>query len=261
MKLEDAVLAEGRRAVTEALRAGRQVDKLFVLQTGEGLASLVKQAQEAKATIIRCNRARLDAMSQTQAHQGVIAVMAAWEYRTLEDILENASAKNQKPLLVVCDGVEDPGNLGSIIRSAEAAGAHGLLLPKRRSAGLSPAAAKASAGALEYLPVARVPGIPALLQQLKDIGFWIYGADAKSDLSVFDADFSGSGIALVFGAEGHGLSRLTRERCDYLVHIPMRGAVSSLGVAAAAAVTLYAAANRRRETDGGERFDGGRQQA
>ena len=232
--------AEGRRAVAEALRAGHPVDKLFVLKSAEGLGTLVSQARQAGAVVIFCERERLDAMSQTRAHQGIIAVMAAWNYASPEDMLAAARAKNEPPFLIVCDGVEDPGNLGSILRTAEAAGAHGLILPKRRSAGLSPITAKASCGALEYLPVARVPGIPAFLRQLKQENIWIYGADAEGTQSVYEADFTG-GVALVFGSEGSGLSRLTREQCDFLVSLPMRGHVSSLGVAAAAAVVIYAA--------------------
>jgi len=235
---------EGRRAVAEALRAGRPVDRLYALKSAEGLEPLVSQARQTGAVVVFCDRDRLDAMSQTRAHQGVIATVAAWDYATVEDMLAAARAKNQPPFLVVCDGVEDPGNLGSIIRTAESAGAHGLVLPKRRSAGLSPLTAKASCGALEYLPVARVPGIPALLRQLKEQNIWIYGADAEGSLSVFEADFNG-GIALVFGSESDGLSRLSREQCDFLIHIPMRGHVASLGVAAAAAIVIYAAARRK----------------
>ena len=243
-RLDAAVRVEGRRAVEEALRAGRPVDKLYLLQSGEGLGALEARARAAGAPVVFCDRDRLDVMSQTHAHQGVIAVMAAWAYRTLDEILSAARAKNEPPFLVVCDGIEDPGNLGSILRSAESAGAHGLLLPKRRSAGLSPQTAKASCGALEYLPVARVPGIPALLRQLKEHNIWIYGADAEGETSVFDADFSG-GLALVFGAEGTGLSRLVRERCDFLVKIPMRGHITSLGVAAAAAIVIFSASRFR----------------
>lgn len=235
---------EGRRAVNEALRAGRPVDKLYVLRGGEGLSPLIALAREAGAVVIDCDRVRLDALSRTHAHQGVIASMSAWRYAEVEDILRTAADRGEPPFLVVCDGVEDPGNLGSIIRTAEAAGAHGLIIPKRRSAGLSPLTAKASCGAVEHLPVARTPGIPALLRQLKEKGIWIYGADASGTQSVFSVDFSG-GVALVFGSENHGLSRLAAEQCDFLVRIPMRGRVASLGVAAAAAVVIYAAVRVR----------------
>lgn len=244
MEQREETRVEGRRAVTEALRAGRPIEKLFVLKDGEGLGAIVAQAREAGAVVTFCDRTRLDAMSVTHAHQGVIASVAAWTYQTVEAILARAREKGEPPFLIVCDGVEDPGNLGSLLRTAETAGAHGLIVTKRRSAGLSPLTAKASCGALEYLPVARVPGIPALLRELKKENIWIYGAAAEGELSVFDADFSG-GVALVLGSEGAGMSRLTREQCDFLVRIPMRGQVSSLGVAAAGAVMIYAVARSR----------------
>ncbi len=235
---------EGRRAVAEALRAGRPVERLLVLKGAEGMGALVAQARQAGAVVSFCDRIRLDTLSQTRNHQGVIATVAAWRYHTVEDMLALAHRKGEPPFLVVCDGVEDPGNLGSILRTAETAGAHGLIVPKRNSAGLSPLTAKASCGALEYLPVARVPGIPTLLRQLKEKNVWIYGAAADGNVSVFDTDFAG-GVALVLGSEGEGMARLTQEQCDFLVNIPMRGHVSSLGVAAAAAVMIYAVARGR----------------
>jgi 23S rRNA (guanosine2251-2'-O)-methyltransferase len=219
------------------------LDKLYVLRRGEGLGALVAQARAAGAVVIFCERAQLDAMSAAGAHQGVIASVAAWAYAALEDILHRAGARGDPPFLVVCDGVEDPGNLGAILRTAEAAGAHGLVVPKRRSAGLSPLTAKASSGAIEYLPVARVPGIPALLRRLKEENIWIYGAAAGGE-DVFTADFSG-GVALVFGSEGQGLSRLTAAQCDFLLGVPMRGRVASLNVSAAAAVMMYAVVRSR----------------
>jgi 23S rRNA (guanosine2251-2'-O)-methyltransferase len=243
----DRTQAEGRRAVAEALRAGRPLDRLYVLKEAPGLGALTEEARRAGAVVVLCDRPRLDAMSQTHNHQGIIAVVAAWTYSDLADMLAAARAKGEPPFLVVCDGVEDPGNLGSILRTAEAMGAHGLLLPKRRSAGLSPLTAKASCGALEYLPVARVPGVPSLLRQLKELNIWVYGADAEGAQSVFEADFTG-GVALVLGSEGTGLSRLAREECDVLVRIPMRGHVSSLGVAAAAAIAIGACADKRQRT-------------
>ncbi|MDR2671199.1 MAG: 23S rRNA (guanosine(2251)-2'-O)-methyltransferase RlmB [Oscillospiraceae bacterium] len=243
MEASSAALVEGRRAVAEALRAGRPLDKLYVLRQGEGLGALVAQARAVDAVVIFCERAQLDAMSVTGAHHGVIASVAAWAYVTLEHILDIARAKEEPPFLVVCDGVEDPGNLGAILRTAEAAGAHGLVVPKRRSAGLSSLTAKASSGAVEYLPVARVPGIPALLRRLKEENIWIYGAAAGGE-DLFAADFSG-GVALVFGSEGQGLSRLTAEQCDFLLGIPMRGRVASLNVSAAAAVMMYAVVRSR----------------
>lgn len=235
---------EGRRAVTEAMRAGRTPDKLFALKGAEGLGHLLGTARGMGAAVVECDRRRLDAMSQTGNHQGVIGVFAAVAYAELDDLLAAAAKKGEAPLLVICDGVEDEGNLGAIIRSAEAAGAHGVVVTKRRSAGVSPVTVKTSAGAAEYLPVARVPGIPACLRELKERGLWIYGADAQGTQSLFDTDLSGPS-AIVVGAEGRGLARLTAESCDFLVSIPMRGRVGSLNVAAAAAVMLYQAVRSR----------------
>ena len=235
---------EGRRAVLEALRSGRTPDKLFVFKGAEGISQLVQDAKKAGAVIVECDRARLDGMSRSKNHQGVIGRFTELAYVTPEDILQRAKDKGEPPFLVICDGVEDEGNLGAIIRSAEAAGAHGLILTKRRSASLSPVTIKTSAGAAEHLPVARVPGIPAALRWLKEQNVWIYGADAAGSKLVYEQDFSGA-CAIVVGSEGHGLSRLTAESCDFLVKIPMRGQVSSLNVSAAAAILLFAAAQGR----------------
>ena len=235
---------EGRRAVAEALRAGHPPDKLYVLKGAEGLGPLLGQAREKGAVIVECDRRRLDAMAQTASHQGVIGLFSPVAYAELDDLFGLAAERGEPPLLVVCDGVEDEGNLGAIIRSAEAAGAHGVVVPKRRSAGLSPVTVKASAGAAEHLPVARVPGIPACLRDLKQRGVWLYGADAAGAQSLFDADMSGPS-AIVVGAEGRGLGRLTAESCDHLISIPMKGKVGSLNVSAAAALMLYQAVRTR----------------
>lgn len=236
---------EGRRAVKEALEAGRPIDKIFILRGGSGFAEIKRLARERGAVAAECDRAKLDMMSETKAHQGVIAVIAAREYAELGDIWRKAEQSGRPPLIVVCDGVEDPRNLGAIIRNAECAGAHGVVIAKRRSAGLTPACAKAAVGALEHLPVVRVPNIPALLNELKQRGVWIYGAESGGGAkSVYDADFSG-GAALVLGSEGFGLGRLVKETCDMLVHIPMYGATPSLNVSAACAVILFEIAKQR----------------
>lgn len=235
---------EGRRAVMEALEAGRPPDKVYALKGAEGLGAVLAAARARGAVIVECDRRGLDAMAQTGGHQGVIGLFAPVSYAELDDLFLLAQQRGEPPLLVVCDGVEDEGNLGAIIRCAEAAGAHGIVVPKRRSAGLSPVTVKTSAGAAEHLPVARVPGIPACLRELKERGVWIYGADAAGSQSLFDTDFSGPS-AIVAGAEGRGLSRLTAESCDFLVSIPMKGKVGSLNVSAAAAVMLYQAVRTR----------------
>lgn len=235
---------EGRRAVAEAVKSGRALDRLYVLSGGGGLGGLIDSAREEGAVIVECSRQRLDSMSVTKAHQGVIAVAAAHRYARLEDIFLRAQEKAEPLFVVVCDSVEDEGNLGAIIRSAEVAGAHGVIVPKRRSAGLSAVVAKASAGAVEHLPVARVPGVPACLRILKERNVWIYGTAADAPRTVFETDFSGA-VAVVVGSEGRGISRLAAESCDFMVGIPVYGRVESLNVSAAAAVVLCQVARCR----------------
>ena len=181
----------------------------------------------------------------THAHQGIIALAAARPYATLDDIFALAESRGEAPLIVVCDELSDPHNLGAIIRSAECAGAHGVVIPKRRSAGLTPVVAKASAGAVEYLPVARVPNIPSALKEMQTRGVWVYGTAADGGQALFDADFQGP-TAIVIGNEGAGMGRLVRQTCDVLVRIPMRGRISSLNASAAAAILLYEAVRQRK---------------
>lgn len=227
---------EGRRTVAEVLRAGRPIDKLYVLTSAKGLGELIGQARESGAVIVECDKIRLDRLSQTGTHQGVIATVAAYAYSEMDDIF--ARAGDEPLLIVVCDGIQDEHNLGAVIRTAEAVGAHGVVIPKRRSAGLSAVTARASAGAVEHLPVARVPGIPSLLRELKEKGIWIYGAAGEAAADAFNTDFI-LPAALVLGNEEEGLHRLTRELCDMLVALPMRGRTASLNVSCAAAVLLY----------------------
>lgn len=239
-------LIEGRNAVTEALRAGTALDKLYIAKgdTDRTLARIAAEARRAGVVVVEADRRKLDAMSATGSHQGVIAAAAAHAYATLDSILDAAREKGEPPLVVVCDEISDPHNLGAIIRTAECAGAHGVVIPKRRSAGLTAVVEKTSAGAVSYLPVARVPNIPALLRNLKERGLWIYGADAAGESAIYDTDLR-CPAALVIGSEGAGMSRLTRESCDFLLSIPMRGRISSLNASAAAAVLLYEALRQR----------------
>ena len=190
------------------------------------------------------NPGKLDAMSRTHAHQGVIAVAAVREYASVEDILQAAADKGEAPLLVVCDELSDPHNLGAVIRTAECAGAHGVVIPKRRSAGLTAVVAKTSAGAVAHVPVARVPNLPALLDDLKKRGVWVFGTAADGATALYDADLKGP-AAIVIGSEGDGMGRLVREQCDFLVSIPMKGQLNSLNASAAAAVVLYEAVRQR----------------
>ena len=240
-------IIEGRNAVIEALRAGTAIDKIY-LQKGETdktLGHIASKARSAGAVVVEADRRKLDAMSRTHAHQGVIALCAVREYASVEDILRAAADKGEAPLLVICDELSDPHNLGAVIRTAECAGAHGVIIPKRRSAGLTAVVAKTSAGAVSYLPVARVANIPALLKELKERGVWVFGAAAEGSVPLYEADLKGP-AAIVIGNEGDGMGRLVRESCDVLVSIPMRGRISSLNASAAAAVLLYEAVRQRR---------------
>ena len=233
-------IIEGRNAVQEALRAGRAIDKLYISkgEVDKTLGHIASTARDKGIVVVECDRRKLDFMSQTHAHQGVIALCAVRDYCTVEDLFAIAEERGEPPFFVVCDEISDGHNLGAIIRSAECAGVHGVIIPKRRSAGLTAVVDKASAGAAEHMAVARVPNIPAALQELKKRGVWIYGTAADGEKDLWHTDFSGP-IALVIGSEGDGMGRLVRESCDFIVSLPMRGRVSSLNASAAAAITLY----------------------
>ena len=243
-------MLEGRNAVTEALSAGRTIDKLFVADgdTDRALARICAMARQAGAVVVPTDRRKLDYMSATGAHQGVIAMVAAHDYASIDDILKKAQDAGEPPLIVICDELSDPHNLGAIIRTAECAGAHGIIIPKRRSVGLTAVVGKASAGALEYMPVARVSNIAAAIDTLKKAGVWVYGTAAGGDTTLYRADLK-SAAAIVIGNEGEGMSRLVSERCDFKVSIPMKGSISSLNASAAAAIMLYEAVRQRSLTD------------
>lgn len=239
-------LIEGRNAVTEALRAGAPIDKVYIArgETDRTLGRIAAEAKKAGLVVVDVDRRKLDAMSATHSHQGVIAVAAAHAYASIEDIFARAEERGEKPLIVVCDEISDPHNLGAIIRTAECAGAHGVIIPKRRSAGVTSVVAKTSAGAVSYMPVARVPNIPALLKDLQKQGVWVFGTAAEGNTTLYSADLKGA-AAIVIGSEGDGMSRLVRENCDFLVSIPMKGQISSLNASAAAAILLYEAVRQR----------------
>ncbi len=243
-------MIEGRNALTEALKSGRHIDKLFVAEgsTDRSLTRLAAMAKEAGAVVVPTDRRKLDQMSPTGAHQGVIALVAAHEYASVDDILALAAERREAPLIVICDELSDPHNLGAIIRTAECAGAHGVIIPKRRSVGLTAVVAKASAGALEYLPVARVSNIHQTILSLKEQGVWIYGTAADAASGLYRTDLTGP-AAIVIGNEGAGMSKLVRESCDVLVGIPLKGRISSLNASAAAAVMLYEALRQRSSTE------------
>ena len=237
---------EGRNALTEALRSGRTIDKVFIAsgETDRALQRLAAQAKEAGAVVVPVDRRKLDAMSTTHAHQGVIALAAVREYASVDDILNAAREKGENPLIVVCDELSDPHNLGAVIRTADAAGAHGVIIPKRRSAGLTAVVGKTSAGAVAHVPVARVPNLPALLKELKEEGVWVFGTAADGTTPLYQADLKGP-AAIVIGSEGTGMGRLVAENCDFTVSIPMFGKINSLNASAAAAVLLYEAVRQR----------------
>ncbi|HIU15070.1 MAG TPA: 23S rRNA (guanosine(2251)-2'-O)-methyltransferase RlmB [Candidatus Ventricola intestinavium] len=236
-------LLVGRNPIREALRAGRDMEKLLVAR-GELLGSareIVAMARERRVIVQEVDRARLDAMAPN--HQGLIAVVSAFAYSSVEEMLELAASRGEAPFLVILDGVTDPHNLGAIIRSAECAGAHGVIIPQRRAVGLTPAAVKASAGAVEHIPVARETNLTRVLERLKKAGIWIYGAAMQGE-DYRKVDFSGP-AALVIGSEGEGISRLVLQECDRLVSLPVRGKIDSLNASVAAGVLLYAMAAAR----------------
>ena len=243
--IADGVI-EGRNAVIEALRTGSTIDKIYLLkgETDASLGHIASTARSRGIVVVDADRRKLDGMSRTHSHQGVIALCAVREYVTPDEILRIAREKGETPLIVVCDELTDPHNLGAVIRTAECAGAHGVIIPKRRSAGLTAIVAKTSAGAVSHVPVARVANIPSLLKELKDAGLWIFGADATGDRSLYEADLKGA-AAIVIGSEGDGMGRLVRENCDFLVQIPMHGKINSLNASAAAAILLYEAVRQR----------------
>ena len=239
-------IIEGRNAVIEALRAGTTMDKIYLAkgETDKTLGHIASKARAAGIVVVEADRRKLDGMSRTHAHQGVIALAAVREYVSVDDILADAAAKNEPPLIVVCDEISDPHNLGAIIRTAYCAGAHGVVIPKRRSAGLTSVVAKTSAGAVSHMKVARVPNIPSLLKDLKKQGVWVFGTAANGTTGLYDADLKGA-AAIVIGSEGDGMTRLAAENCDFLVSIPMKGDLNSLNASASAAILLYEAVRQR----------------
>ena len=239
-------ILEGRNALSEALSSGRTVDKVFIAEgsTDRALARLAALAKQAGAVVVETDRRKLDQMSATGAHQGVIAQVAAHDYATIDDMFARAEGSGRPPLIVLCDELSDPHNLGAIIRTAECAGAHGVIIPKRRSVGLTAVVGKTSAGALEYMPVARVANLTAAIDELKSRGVWVFGTAADGDTALYKADLKNA-AAIVIGNEGSGMSRLVAERFDFKVSIPMLGSISSLNASAAAAILLYEAVRQR----------------
>ena len=237
---------EGRNAVIEALRVGTAIDKIYIAkgETDKTLGHIASRARDAGIVVVEADRRKLDGISRTHAHQGVIALAAVREYVTVESILSAAAEKGEPPLLVVCDEISDPHNLGAILRTAECAGAHGGQTGGAALGDDDAVVAKTSAGAVSYIPVARVANIPSLLKDLKKQGVWVFGTAADGTTDLYTADLKGP-AAIVIGSEGSGMTRLVSENCDFLVSIPMKGRISSLNASAAAAILLYEAVRQR----------------
>jgi len=236
----------GRNSVLELLKSGRDIDKLFVSggKREGSVTVIVAEALKRKVPVIEVDRARLDMMSDGVPHQGVAAMVPERDYSTIDDILAYAESRGEKPLVVIADGIEDPHNLGAVIRTAECAGAHGLIIPKRHSSGLTQVVSKASAGAIEYLRIAKVPNLSQALEELQKRGLWIYTAETGgTDYTQGDYTIA---TALIFGSEGTGVSHLLKSKSDYIISIPLCGRIASLNVSNAAAVVLYEAVRQRR---------------
>ncbi len=233
-------MIEGRNPVLEVIESGRAINKIMIAdgQKEGSIKKIIAKAKEKGIVISYVDRQKINGLSQSDNHQGVIAFVAAYDYMPLNEMLEGIKEKGEVPFIIVLDEINDPHNLGSIMRTADAVGAHGIVIPKRRAVGLTPVVAKTSAGAIEYVPVARVTNLSRAIDELKEHNIWVAGADMAGEQTHFQADFKG-GIALVMGNEGKGLSRLVKEKCDFLVNIPMIGKVSSLNASVAASVIMY----------------------
>lgn len=244
MRYEELTI-EGRNAVLEAFRSGKTIDKLFVLdgcQDGP-VRTILREAKKHDTIVQFVKKERLDQLSQTGHHQGVIASAAAYEYAEISDILQNAKDKGEAPFIIFLDNIEDPHNLGAIIRTANLAGAHGVIIQKRRAVGLTAIVAKTSAGALNYTPVAKVTNLKQTMEELKEKGIWFVGADMGGE-TMYDLDLKGP-IGLVIGSEGEGISKLVKEHCDFIASIPMKGEIDSLNASVAAGVLAFEIVRQR----------------
>ena len=242
--MEDQV--EGRNSVTELLKSGKDINKLYV-QKGEkhgSINEIIKLAKQNKVVITELDRAKLDQMSESHNHQGVIAIVPPYEYCDVDEILEYAKSKNESPFILILDGIEDPHNLGSIIRTAECSGVHGIIIPKRRSVQVNATVNKTSAGAAQYVKVARVNNLTETIKYLKENDVWIYGTAIEAKKYYYEENLTGA-IAIVIGNEGEGMTRLVRENCDVLLKIPMKGQITSLNASVSAGIVMYEAVKQR----------------
>ena len=237
---------EGRNSVLELLESGKDINKLYI-SDGEkhgSIHKIIALAKERKVVINKVDKYKLDKMSQTENHQGVIAIVPPYEYCDVDDILEQAKSKNEKAFILILDGIEDPHNLGSIIRTAETAGVHGIIIPKRRAAAVNSTVSKVSAGAVEHMKIARVNNINDTIKYLKENDIWVCGTDMNTDTYYYDQDYK-MPIAIVIGSEGFGMSRLVKENCDFLVKIPMKGKITSLNASVSAGIVIYEVVKQR----------------
>lgn len=242
----DEFKVEGRNAVIELLKSDRTINKIMIAK-GEKQGSIyeiIKLAKEKRIVITEVDKAKLDTISETKHHQGVIAFASPIEYKTLDDILEIAKSKNEDPFILIADEIEDPHNLGALIRTAEIAGCHGFVIPKRRSALVTEVVTKVSCGATEYLPIARVNNINEAVRDLKENGVWVVGTDGSADKLYYEQDFRGP-IAIIIGSEGRGMNKLTMKSCDFLVKIPMFGHITSLNASVSGGIVLFEAVKQR----------------
>ena len=238
---------EGRNSVIELLKAGKDINKLYI-QKGEkkgSILEIIKLAKQNKIIMLEIEKTKLDQMSETKNHQGVIAIVPPYEYADVDDILDAAKKKNEDPFIIILDEIEDPHNLGSIIRTAECAGAHGIIIPKRRSALVNSTVVKTSAGATSYMKVARVNNLNETIEYLKEHNVWVYGTDMLGSSYYDEQDYKG-GVAIVVGSEGEGMGRLIKEKCDFLIKIPMKGKINSLNASVSAAIVMYEVMKQRR---------------
>ncbi|MEG0775159.1 23S rRNA (guanosine(2251)-2'-O)-methyltransferase RlmB [Clostridium sp.] len=239
-------LIEGRNAVIEALKSERTIEQILVAKGDtKGSINVVLGIAKEKGTVVKyVERAKLDEMSQTGAHQGVIAIVTPYNYFKMDDILDYAKSKNESPFILILDELEDPHNFGSIIRTAEACGVHGIIIPKRKNVGVTPTVYKTSAGAIEHMKIVKVTNTNVAIDELKNKGVWVFGADMSGEKHCYNVDLKGP-IALVIGSEGKGISKLTKERCDVLMKIPMIGKISSLNASVAGGIMMYEALKQR----------------
>lgn len=237
---------EGRNAVLELLESGKDINKIYITK-GEKHGSITKiiaKAKERKIVTVEVEREKINQMAQTENAQGVIAIVPPFDYCEVEDILNEAKSKNEKAFILILDGIEDPHNLGSIIRTAETAGVHGIIIPKRRAAAVNSTVVKTSAGATSFMKVARVNNINEIIKYLKENNVWIYGTDMETEKMYYDEDLTGN-VAIVIGSEGFGMSRLVKENCDFLIKIPMKGKITSLNASVSAGIVMYEAVKQR----------------